>query len=391
MGGADGNGSFPVLSITDRLRNIRDFLHVEDYDTHPRFKERLDDFDKFISNLASSKEMFDVRVYHDVKAMLSVARDRVLDQERDEAMKVTTYKVPSWSSTESSKPSDRDRVFSPNSTRRKSDETDATSHHSDERERGDPGRMVDDYGDGDCLEWAPHLLKQARENRRPLANQERFTRGKQPSTETIESETTNKRMKRTKWGIDDFVWPERRLLNGKSPSPLDEQEHSWDKEHERSSGVVELDEEEEIDRESDTGLVRSIPKLGSGSLIPPEIADFSANDEEPVASANRARAERRAPNPDERFYPGDPVFMFGETKYLQALQSRQIEKDLAPRGLSPDSCHFRDLALTLRYTEDAETQTAIDRKPLMGMFARFQLPKIYEEPVAKKSSMPILQ
>ncbi|KAL8906724.1 MAG: hypothetical protein Q9207_001850 [Kuettlingeria erythrocarpa] len=352
----------PKLSITDQLKNIRDFLRIEDSATHPRFRERLDEFDAFVADLAGAKEMFDVDVYHAVRSMLAVAPDRMVDHEQEEAQKVYTYKVPSWSTTEtaSSKSSGRDRIFSPDNTRRESEETDTTSHHSQEWEGDDTPRKLDSYGDGDCLEWAHESLTQTRQDIRPST-------GKRPFGEIVGAGYTGKRAKFTDGGS-----------NVVSPSEMDRpwslgerQSHPyWERAPNKTvtKGVVEEEEEEEerTDRESGVKSTERRPRLGSGSLMPPEIADFEVDDSEPVARTIEGPRKQKMSNPDEQFWPGDPVFMFGETTYLQALQSRQIEKDLA--------------------SKDEEAQAAIDRKPLMGMFAKFQLPKVTQQVIERKLS-----
>ncbi|KAL8755560.1 MAG: hypothetical protein Q9184_004767 [Pyrenodesmia sp. 2 TL-2023] len=321
VGKAFSSDASPDLSITDRLKNIRDFLRAEDSTTHPRFRERLDDFDAFIADLPGAKEMFDVGVYHDARAMLGVARDRMEDQEQEEALKVHTYKVPSWSTTEteSSRSSGRDRIFSPDNTRRKSDETDTTSH-----------RSQDDHGDGDCLEWARDSPMQTRQGTRPSI-------GKRPFVEGMDAGYPGKRARFTKGG--DNVLP-----SSERDRPWSLGEHQYRPHGERvpDETVIEVEEgkeegeEERQDPERGNGADPTGRKVRSesGSLMPPEIADFEEDDSEPVASAARKPGKEKASNPDEQFWPGDPVFMFGETNYLQALQSRQIEKDLASRGLS---------------------------------------------------------
>lgn len=321
IGKAFSSDISPELSVTDRLKNIRDFLRAEDSTTHPRFRERLDDFDAFIADLPGAKEMFDVGVYHDVRVMLGVARDRMIDQEQEEALKVHTYKVPSWSTTETetSRSSGRDRIFSPDNKRRKSDETDTTSHHSQ-----------NDYGDGDCLEWAHDSPMQIRQGIRPST-------GKRPFIEVMDAGYPEKRAKFTKGG--DHVLPSSERDR---PWSLGDHQYRLDGGSMLNKTVVEVEEDEEEDEEEEEDPERGNGaepmgrrlRSGSGSLMPPEIAEFEEDETEPVASEVRKPRKEKASNPDKQFWPGDPVFMFGETNYLQALQSRQIEKDLAPRGLS---------------------------------------------------------
>ncbi|KAL8802796.1 MAG: hypothetical protein Q9182_003556 [Xanthomendoza sp. 2 TL-2023] len=85
---------------------------------------------------------------------------------------------------------------------------------------------------------------------------------------------------------------------------------------------------------------------GSTLLIPPAILAH------PIALPRRTKkstptsTRSKKGNTDVVFHPGDPVFQFGETNYLTALKSRQVELDLGGR----------------------------DRAGVMGMWRRFRLP-----------------
>ncbi|KAL8903712.1 MAG: hypothetical protein Q9171_007307 [Xanthocarpia ochracea] len=104
---------------------------------------------------------------------------------------------------------------------------------------------------------------------------------------------------------------------------------------------------------------------GHFGLIPPEIANAPITyPSSPSPSPPSIRGygsnhqydniETTEESGNWQFHPGDPVFLFGETRYLAALKSRQIEKDLA--------------------SNDPDVQVEIDRRPLFGMFARYRLP-----------------
>ncbi|KAL8859734.1 MAG: hypothetical protein Q9178_003849 [Gyalolechia marmorata] len=104
---------------------------------------------------------------------------------------------------------------------------------------------------------------------------------------------------------------------------------------------------------------------GHFGLIPPEIANAPITyPSSPSLSLPSIRGygsnheydniETPSESGNWQFHPGDPVFLFGETRYLAALKSRQIEKDLA--------------------SNDPDVQAEIDRRPLFGMFARYRLP-----------------
>lgn len=290
-----GSNWSPGLSTTDRLKTFCDFLHVEDPDTHRYFKDECDDIEIFLSNLASSKEMFDVGVYEQVKSMLRVHRERMLEREGDRLMRPLTFKVPSGSTTQSS---NEYSIISLDEWRRPSDETEATDRDLD-------------YGDGDTLEFF-HTDHERR---------------KRPRTEANESGQKNQGSRRAARQKDKRTAAENDLFTG--INCLGEYEYASRGELEPAYEVGWADGERRGSVDRDGELIGGIPKPGSGSLVPPEVAALRADDDrESVGSA-----EGEEENLDERFYPGDPVFMFGETIFLQALQSRQIENDMAPGGL----------------------------------------------------------
>ncbi|KAL8785791.1 MAG: hypothetical protein Q9213_003169 [Squamulea squamosa] len=118
---------------------------------------------------------------------------------------------------------------------------------------------------------------------------------------------------------------------------------------------------------AEKSMSSSTGPYGHFGLIPPEIANATVTYPSPSSSASkRVRKERHEDVGGDtegvdkhakrgvKFWPGDPVFLFGETRYLTALKSRQIEKDLA--------------------SNDKDVQAQIDSRPLMGMFARYRLP-----------------
>ncbi len=298
--------------------------------------------------------MFDVDVYHAVRSMLVVPRDRMVDHEQEEALKVHTYKVPSWSTTEtaSSEFSERDRIFSPENTRGESEETDTTSHHSQEWKGDDTSRTLHGYGDGDCLEWAHESPTQARQGVHTFTS-------KRPFGDIVNAGYKGKRMKFTDGGSHV-------LSSSEMDRPWSLGERHFQPYEARipnktvTEGVVQEEEHEEgrTKRASGVKSTERTPRLGSGALMPPEIADFQEESSEPVVRTAAAPRKENTSNPDEQFWPGDPVFMFGETTYLQALQSRQIEKDLAPSELSSIPVYLCEPSINIllyRGREDASS------------------------------------
>ncbi|KAL9017224.1 MAG: hypothetical protein Q9180_008768, partial [Flavoplaca navasiana] len=113
------------------------------------------------------------------------------------------------------------------------------------------------------------------------------------------------------------------------------------------------------------------PPYGHFGLIPPEIAtapitypppkrqrQHKHKEQSQLTKKRTAQTKSPATTIKTHFHPGDPIFLFGETRYLTALKSRQIEKDLA--------------------SNDERVQREIDGRPLMGMFKRFGLPEAEE-------------
>ena len=246
-----------------------------------------------------------------------------------------TFKVPSWSTTESSRAlSYPTKIFSPDVVY-ESDENAATSTNdhraSEERwEYGDPSRLDEEIEDNNPLIFSASVLDEA-EKKMKMRDRDResIRRGKRPWTESIDARYANKRMRRR--GRNEPTSAEIRFFEGKPYIPLEEQEHGED----GNSDGIEDDEEEEGEEEigeprppSSRGkpndLIGHRRRLAAeGSPTPPGIADLDGGP-----------PQTRTSDPDTEFWPGDPVFMFGETKYLQALKSRQIEKDLASSACS---------------------------------------------------------
>ncbi|KAL9020044.1 MAG: hypothetical protein Q9185_002733, partial [Variospora sp. 1 TL-2023] len=376
----DHSSDKPELSITDRLKNMRDFLTIEDSLTHPHFSAECDAMEIFLANLASAKEMFDVRAYNDVKAMLRVHRERMLDLERERnevvtykvpssysttesaGERVVTYKVPSFSTTTGSGGEERERWLSPPEGR--GAETDGTNV--------DHGMQAwDDYGDGNTAELWHDERKRPGEGdthstiRTSERNQDSaVVRGKRPAADHHPSHTA----KRMRWaeneadyGISqtDRLFPISKHRYERSTHPFETDNNNNNNNNNREVRRR-LREEEQDDLEPirRSTIPRAAAAASPGSLIPPEIANFHA--EHPTTTTARPTITTRktaaaaaaaaakpnpaqkpprgkhatvtissSPSPNKTFHPGDPVFMFGETKYLQALQSRQIEKDLA--------------------------------------------------------------
>ncbi|KAL8708620.1 MAG: hypothetical protein Q9220_006556 [cf. Caloplaca sp. 1 TL-2023] len=144
------------MSVNEQLTQARDFLRSEDPDTNPDFRDHYTAIQTMMSGLASAKEMFDVKIYNDVKAKLRVHGERMRERELEAAARLpppagstaarstSTFRVPSASSGSASTKSDgRPRVFTddlPYSGDRTTPETVATSRNSqEEKQLENPG------------------------------------------------------------------------------------------------------------------------------------------------------------------------------------------------------------------------------------------------------------
>ncbi|KAL9030765.1 MAG: hypothetical protein Q9196_001143 [Gyalolechia fulgens] len=377
---------------TVRLEGFRSYLRRSDPCTDPHFRSRYREIEASVADLARSRELFDVGVYNDVRSMLRVHGERMLDEEEAEAEdgergrvmeedreeeegepagimegededeergvvtykvpswstmdsgrgRAVTYKVPSWSTTESGR-------FGIVGSRRGGEGMAARNalHHAEKEKGRDErdGLLDEELEDANPLTFAPALLRKAEMEMGPPTEElhgPSNKRGKRPFIKTIDSQYANKRAKRA--GIDGPTSAEIRFIEGKPYIPLEEHEHG------DTDGVEEEEEEEESEEdeegdedgapprihrdEGEHNLIGDPPKLGSGSLIPPEIARFDF-EEGKISRSHAAAEKKRGADVKEdmemvtQFWPGDPAFMFGETKFLQAVKSRQIEKDLA--------------------------------------------------------------
>ncbi|KAL8879747.1 MAG: hypothetical protein Q9192_008167, partial [Flavoplaca navasiana] len=59
-------------STNNELLTAREYLRILEPSTDPHFARAYTNIQSFINDLASAKELFDIKVYNDVKAMLRV-------------------------------------------------------------------------------------------------------------------------------------------------------------------------------------------------------------------------------------------------------------------------------------------------------------------------------
>ncbi|KAL9001899.1 MAG: hypothetical protein Q9188_005139 [Gyalolechia gomerana] len=436
------------LPTTTRLQDFRSYLRHSDPSTDPEFRTRFQKIDAFVADLARSREMFDVGLYNDVRSMLRVHGERMLEEEEDALEeerrgrveeeeegereeeeeedeeegptgkeeegergvvtykvpswsttdsgigRVVTYKVPSWSTTESSGRSGilTGGIFSRKGGGEDMDPSSQNLHYPQGKNlQGDSG-LDEALEDANPLQFSRSLLQKAERDMRPPVDELPVSPNngsKRPFVETIDSEYANKRAKMGGM-MAGPTSAEIRFIEGKPYIPLEEHEfgdlnevEEEEDEEEGEEGQSEGEEEEYAERDGAPpacqeevrkhNLIGDTRKLGSGSLIPPEIASFEV-DEGRLLRSQAATEKNTGSVKDDReidtqFWPGDPVFMFGETKFLQAVKSRQIEKDLAPN--------------------DEKVQSEIDRRPLFGMFARFELPTVSKGDEEKPSMLEL--
>ncbi|KAL8719612.1 MAG: hypothetical protein Q9181_008042, partial [Wetmoreana brouardii] len=313
-------------SIIGELLGMRDYLlHSNDRSTDPElFNAHYEDAKAFIADLAGAPEVVDLRPYEEVKALLQYHAERLRKEEKERELAV--MRDANTASTESS--GSAAGVFSPDLAYAGAvgegsppTMTTVSSHHSGRMKRtiGPFERNpLYDSDDGDVLVFIPP---------RPNGLQASKTtkHGKRALAQDLDSDVANKR---TKGGNGKTVAKAITEAGKKRGSPR--AKDKIDRSYKPKPG--ESDEEEDGDelRFQAKGNMTSahLAKPGSGSLIPPEIIDFDAADEQELLDFTDDGEEYDL-NPDEQFWPGDAVFMFGETKYLEALKSRQIDLDLA--------------------------------------------------------------
>ncbi|KAI4253656.1 MAG: hypothetical protein L6R42_007496, partial [Xanthoria sp. 1 TBL-2021] len=91
--------------INTRLLSARDYLRTRDPSTNPNFVDVCDAIQSFIEDLASAKEIFDIKMYNDVRAMLRVHGERLNERPRRSLPFTRTVAPPASSSSPSSSPS----------------------------------------------------------------------------------------------------------------------------------------------------------------------------------------------------------------------------------------------------------------------------------------------
>lgn len=272
-----------------------------------------------------------------------------------------TYKVPSWSTTESSGRSGilpggmftagggEDNIVAPN---RHHDHGATSQRRSTEEEAEFYGLDEEELEDAHPIQFSKSLLEKAEKQMHDLDRESSARkRGKRPFMEDVDTRYANKRARKGSSTISGPTSAEIRFIEGKPYFPLEEHDFMGmdDVVEEEEKGKEE--EDSEADGEEQLGddtprasqrdarrpqLSGKSPKLGSGSLMPPEIANFDLDitkgKRKSTATTEKTTNEgiKEDSKIETQFWPGDPVFMFGETKFLQAVKSRQIEKDLAP-------------------------------------------------------------
>ncbi|KAL8703039.1 MAG: hypothetical protein Q9201_003785 [Fulgogasparrea decipioides] len=351
-------------SIVDELVGMREYLlHSEDRFTNPDlFSARYENAKTFVADLAGAPEVAGLRQYEEVKALLRYHAERMGKEEKERESAVMRNNS---ASTESS--GRAARVFSPDLAGQdgegESPPTTVSSHHFDRTKRMmglvERSHLYDD-DDGDVLVFVPPRASglEASETVETTARH-----GKRSLEQDIDSDIANKRKKtrRAKTVAKGITEAGKKRHNPRAKRKID---RSY-KPKPGESG----DEEDEVRFQARGNRTAHLAKPGSGSLIPPEIVNFdTADEQEPMDFTDDG--EEHNLNPDEQFWPGDPVFMFGETKYLEALKSRQIDLDLA--------------------ADDKKAQEAVQARPLEAMHARFRLPNVDKELVEEKKKKGLL-
>ncbi|KAL9576566.1 MAG: hypothetical protein Q9212_006994, partial [Teloschistes hypoglaucus] len=226
------------ILIDQKLGKYHVYLREEDQDQQPDFKDLYHEIRAFITNLASSKAMFDSRLYNDVKSMIRAYSEKWAQDEQKEAP-TTKRKSSNTSSGRSTATSTSaaSRVFSPglahdNDNGLESPQTTITTPtdspikrktvaFEEEEQEIDGGYLYPEYDydeddDGDLLEFAPGLLAAAEKRAAALAQKEeeedelstpppppkptrtttRLTASKRRISDAVDLDTPDKRRKR---------------------------------------------------------------------------------------------------------------------------------------------------------------------------------------------------
>ncbi|KAL8661273.1 MAG: hypothetical protein Q9202_005757 [Teloschistes flavicans] len=375
-------------AIDEKLRKYHRFLREENRHYEPGSEERYNEIRAFIANLSGSKAMLDARVYNDIKAILRAHSEKRMQQDEQEAAATTKRKSSSSSSGRSTTASTKaaSRIFSPDLAYDDAIESPQTTvttptgspvkrksvtFEQQEEEEGADEYLNPDYDDddddADLLEFAPSLLAAA-EKKAALGTADgtfpdeetehepstpkaprtttRHAGSKRHLSDAVDLDTAHKRRRRGAHVPASTVSRAEELSSVKKAAAAGEPRGRYQRavKRQREEGVVpsvELDDDEDRGvmgvvgekrrsargkagrpRKSDTGKAGARP--GSGMLMPDAIREFEAGVED------RGGVEMGEVGEGEvRFWPGDPEFLFGETKFLEALKSRQIEEDLA--------------------------------------------------------------
>ncbi|KAI4198060.1 MAG: hypothetical protein LQ350_005501 [Teloschistes chrysophthalmus] len=386
--------------INQKLGKYHLYLREEDRHDESNFKELYNEIKEFITNLASSKAMFDSRLYNDVKSMIRAYSEVWAAEEDEEAPTATKRKSSNTSSGRSTATSAgaASRVFSPDlayddespqttiTTPADSPIRKKTVAFEEEEEEIEGGYLTpeydydDDDDDGDLLEFTPSLLAAAEKQAAALAQEEEEEDDDELSTpppppKPTRSSTRRNSSKRRISDAVDLDTPHKRRKRGQhvpaSTVSRAEELRSTGKKAATTAapvkqkgrpmkGVVQTIELEDDDDDGIGGFVGVVSprkpvgrprkfdvraEVGEGLLVPDEIRDF-----------DEVGFEEGMEEGDVKSWPGDPEFMFGETKFLEALKSRQIEEDLAG--------------------DDKKLLAKIRARPLRAMHERYRLPAV---------------
>ncbi|KAI4234786.1 MAG: hypothetical protein L6R40_006665 [Gallowayella cf. fulva] len=143
------------VSINDRLIHAREFLHSEDPSTYPNFADQYHVIQAFVDDLVGAKELFDVNVYNDVKAMLRVHGDRMQEQRAPLNLRTTrsSFSPTTPSST---------RIFSTDTPYENlSSATMAGSSHSARKSSLEENSQLHPYEEGELLTFNPSVFGSA--------------------------------------------------------------------------------------------------------------------------------------------------------------------------------------------------------------------------------------
>lgn len=340
----------PPATVNERLIQARNFLSDEDVYSHEDFASRHQTIGKFLAKLATEKIEYDTGIFNEVQAMHRTHQGRMntqnhqIPQQADDKPN-SSHPLPfEWTTKffdllsqqfaidagdqrqtlrgigkslnpDADTPNDAEAAeLLAQEVLRENCNNAAAQPPSHEENWGFASELPDETGPNHffSLDRLPAANKTA-SAAVAVAPSDRHQKMKRHIIEHPYQEPRPKRKKKTRNGRAQAQSPILIRNQFSVPySPL------WDPNGPPSRRLppeeLGFDEHREASREH-------TPELGNGDLMPNEICRFDF--------AHDAQMVLDAADPKETHFPGDPIFPFGETPFVQSLISKRIERELA--------------------------------------------------------------